>query len=148
MPGKLILLPNVLDESLPIDPFLPAALGSAIKTIHGLIAESEKAGRRYLRKFLSHDEMAALPIQLLNEHTKEFATLMKPMIEGQTWGLVTDAGLPCMADPGHELVSLAREKKIPVETHPGPSSIIYAIQLSGFPAQRFAFHGYLPRDNP
>jgi len=143
----LILLPNLLEETLSPERFLPATLGATIKLIQGLIAESEKAGRRYLRKFLSHDEMAALPIRLLNEHTKDLTQLLEPLHD-QTWGLISDAGLPCLADPGADLVWQARQQGIAIETHAGPSSIIFALQLSGFPAQRFAFHGYLSRDNP
>ncbi len=150
MPGKLILLPNLLEETLTPEPFLPATLGATIKTIQGLIGESEKSARRYLRKFLSHDEMAAMPLRLLNEHSKEsdLAELLGPIQDGECWGLISDAGLPCIADPGADLVWQAQLAGIQVETHAGPSSIIYALQLSGFPSQRFTFHGYLPRELP
>ncbi len=147
-PGKLILLPNLLDENALLEQFLPAGVGSAVRSIQGLIAESEKSGRRYLRKFLSHEEMAAMPLRLLNEHTKELAELIEPLVKGETWGLISDAGLPCLADPGTDLVSLANSKGVAVETYAGPSSIIFALQLSGFSGQKFAFHGYLPRENP
>lgn len=148
--GKLILLPNLLEESLLPESFLPASLGKTIQSLQGLIAESEKSARRYLRKFISHDEMAAMPLRLLNEHTKEaeLADLLSPIQIGETWGLISDAGLPCLADPGADLVWQARAKGILVETHAGPSSIIFALQLSGFPSQRFTFHGYLPREIP
>ena len=146
--GKLILLPNVLEESLPADPFLPASIAANIGQLDGLIAESEKSARRYLRRFLSHEKMASLPLRLLNEHTapKEIEALLKPVIEGQTWGVVSDAGLPCIADPGAELVAAARRSNIDIEAIAGPCSLILALQLSGFSGQRFCFHGYLPRD--
>lgn len=146
--GKLILLPNVLEESLPADPFLPASIAATIGQLDGLIAESEKSARRYLRRFLSHEKMASLPLRLLNEHTapKEIEALLKPVIEGQTWGVVSDAGLPCIADPGAELVAAARRSNIDIEAIAGPCSLILALQLSGFSGQRFCFHGYLPRD--
>jgi 16S rRNA (cytidine1402-2'-O)-methyltransferase len=70
------------------------------------------------------------------------------MMQGGCWGLLSDAGLPCIADPGAPLVSLARKNKVQIETYPGPSSIVFALQLSGFPAQKFTFHGYLPRESP
>ena len=150
MTGKLLLLPNLLEESLPPEAYLPATLGSKIKTIQGLIAESEKSARRYLRKFLTHDEMAAMPLRLLNEHTKEaeLEELLEPITRGECWGLISDAGLPCIADPGAELIWKARSHRIQIETHAGPSSIVFALQLSGFPSQRFTFHGYLPREIP
>lgn len=150
MTGKLLLLPNLLDESMPYEPFLPASVKTAAASLQGLIAESEKAGRRYLRRFLGHDEMARLPLRALNEHTanKELDELIAPMERGEVWGLVSDAGLPCLADPGAPLVAKARQKGIGVETFAGPCSIVFALQLSGFFGQKFSFHGYLPREIP
>src|SRR5271169_1011419 len=98
MTGKLILLPNLLDENAPIEPFLPLGVTQAVQSIQGLIAESEKAARRYLRKFLSHEQMAKMPLRLLNEHTKDLAELIEPLLKGEVWGLISDAGLPCLAD--------------------------------------------------
>ncbi len=144
--GKLILLPNLLDENGSIEQFLPAGIGSVVRSIQGLIAESEKSARRYLRKFLSHDEMVAVPLRLLNEHTKELNELISPLLQGEVWGLISDAGLSCLADPGADLVALCHTKGIDVETYAGPSSLIFALQLSGFSGQKFAFHGYLPRE--
>lgn len=146
--GKLLLLPNLLDETLAHEPFLPISVGAAVSKMDGLIAESEKSARRYLRRFVSHEHMAKTPLRLLNEHTekRELEDLLTPMREGQAWGLVSDAGLPCVADPGSDLVYLAHMNGIDVETFVGPSSIVMALQLSGFNGQRFAFHGYLPRD--
>jgi 16S rRNA (cytidine1402-2'-O)-methyltransferase len=146
MPGKLYLLPNLLDETLPVEPFLPQSVGIAVASIQGLIAESEKMGRRYLRRFLSHDEMAQCPLRVLNEHTADIHELILPMEKGETWGLISDAGLACIADPGADLVWLANQKNIAVETFVGPSSIIMALQLSGLSGQQFSFHGYLPRE--
>ncbi|MBU6383792.1 MAG: SAM-dependent methyltransferase [Verrucomicrobia bacterium] len=146
MHGKLLLLPNLLDESLPAEPFLPISVNDAVRRLQGLIAESEKMARRYLRRFLSHDEMAKLPLALLNEHSKELTPLIQPLKRGETWGLISDAGLPCLADPGSDLVWLAHQNGIAIETFVGPSSIIMALQYSGFSGQQFAFHGYLPRE--
>lgn len=144
--GKLLLLPNLLEETLSHELYLPAALGQKVEMLQGLIAESEKCARRYLRRFLSHERMAAMPLKLLNEHTKELGELMAPLLRGETWGLISDAGLPCIADPGADLVALAQGAGVEVETFAGPSSILMALQLSGFSGQRFAFHGYLPRE--
>lgn len=146
MSGKLFLLPNLLDESLPTD--LPPSVGDAVTKIQGLIAESEKSARRYLRRFISHDQMVQMPLRLLNEHTQknELEDLLAPILRGETWGLISDAGLPCIADPGSDLVYLAHQKEIVIETFVGPCSMIMALQLSGFSGQNFTFHGYLPRD--
>lgn len=148
MSGKLYLLPNLLEETAPIEPFLPLSVGEAVRKIQGLIAESEKMARRYLRRFLSHDAMAQMPLKLLNEHTREIEALLAPMQRGETWGLISDAGLPCLADPGANLVWLAHEQGVAVETFVGPSSIVMALQLSGLNGQQFSFHGYLPREAP
>ena len=149
MHGKLLLLPNLLDENLSPDAFIPASVKPAIESIQGIIAESEKAARRYLRKFISHEQMTKIPIALLNEHTesKQLAGLLDPIKSGQTWGLISDAGLPCIADPGSDLVALANSMGLVVETFVGPCSIILALQLSGFSGQRFSFHGYLPKES-
>lgn len=146
--GKLFLLPNLLDESLEADLFLPPAVGRKVASVQGLIAESEKAARRYLRRFLSHDQMTKIPLRLLNEHTKkqEVESLLEPMRNGEVWGLISDCGLPCIADPGADLVFLAHQNGVEVETFAGPSSIVMALQLSGFSGQKFTFHGYLPRE--
>ena len=148
--GKLLLLPNLLDETQAPALFLPPALAQVVASLHGLIAESEKSARRYLRHFVSHDQMAKLPLRLLNEHTppEELASLLAPAIKGEVWGVISDAGLPCIADPGAELVRLAHQKGVAVQTFAGPCSLLMALQLSGFSGQRFAFHGYLPREIP
>lgn len=149
MNGRLILFPNVLEESLPSEPFLPASVGKAALELQGLIVESEKAARRYLRRFLTHDQMAAVPLRLLNEHTspQEIKTLLEPMLRGEVWGIVSDAGLPCIADPGADLVWLAQQSGVLVEPLVGPCSLVLALQLSGFSGQKFCFHGYLPRED-
>lgn len=148
MPGKLILLPNLLDEAAPVEAFFPLSVKEAVVSIQGLIAESEKEGRRYLRRFLSHEEMAKRPIKVLNEHTKSLAELWEPLERGEVWGLISDAGLPCLADPGSDLVWLAHQKGVAVEALVGPSSLILALQLSGLNGQEFSFYGYLPRELP
>lgn len=148
--GKLILLPNLLDDEASIEHSLPPGVADAVRILKGLICESEKAARRYVRRFLSHDAMAALPLRLLNEHTPpaELDALLAPLLRGECWGLLSDAGLPCIADPGADLVGKAKKAGVIVETFPGPSSLLYALQLSGLPSQAFAFHGYLPRESP
>lgn len=144
----LFLLPNLLSEDLPYEPFLPISVKEAVQSIHGLIAESEKGGRRYLRRFLSHEQMSSIPIKLLNEHTppSELDSLIAPLKRGEKWGLISDAGIPCLADPGADLVFRARKNEISVIAFPGPSAPILALQLSGLKGQNFAFHGYLPRE--
>lgn len=134
----LILLPNLIAENTEEASFTPI-VAKKIDTLQGLIAESEKEGRRYLKRFNKQ-----LPILLLNEHTKDLKPLIDPIKKGETWGLITDAGLPCLADPGYLLVDAIRKINKPIDALVGPSSIILALMLSGLPSQSFWFHGYLP----
>ncbi len=142
----LLLLPNLIGNQREHSSFLPESVDNAVKNMDGLIAESFKGGRGYLRRFV--DEPHNVPLALLNEHTKddEFDFLLEPMVNGETWGLVSDAGLPCLADPGANLIYRARQRGIPIQAFVGPSSLMLGVMLSGLPSQRFSFHGYIPRD--
>ncbi|MDE3055249.1 MAG: SAM-dependent methyltransferase [Verrucomicrobiota bacterium] len=146
---SLLLLPNLLDPSAD-SLLLPAATGAALRTLSGLIAENEKEARRFLFHFLTREEVGALPIVSLNEHTAsgQLASLLVPMEKGEAWGLISDRGLPCVSDPGANLVSLARQRGISVRSLGGTSSLLLALQLSGFSGERFTYHGYLPREEP
>jgi 16S rRNA (cytidine1402-2'-O)-methyltransferase len=145
MLGTLYLLPNLLHDEADHHLYLPAAIADVIAKLDGVICETEKPARKYLGRF----KRASLPLMLLNEHTKEeeLHDLLKPLLEGKTIGLLSDAGLPCIADPGSLLVARARRAGIRVEAISGPCSITLALMLSGFPGQRFSFHGYLPRES-
>jgi len=129
---------------------LPAVLTEKVDSLHGLIAESEKEARRYLKRFAFKEgkTFRDIPIALLNEHTskEELGALLAKVLEGERWGLISDAGLPCIADPGALLVHLAKEKNVKVEAISGPSSVFLALMLSGIPSQKFFFQGYLERD--
>lgn len=144
----LLLLPNLLGDFRHAEVFLPVSVFKAMQTIDGLIAESEKEGRRYLSRFETKKPAAEIPIALFNEHTPDddLDFLLAPIRAGERWGLVSDAGLPCIADPGSKLVRRANQKGIPVQAFVGPSSILMALMLSGLPGQKFFFHGYLDKD--
>jgi 16S rRNA (cytidine1402-2'-O)-methyltransferase len=142
----LILLPNLIDPEQPLAEAFPPITQTWVQKLDGLIAESDKEARRFLRRFISHEAMQRVRLEALNEHTREIQPLLGPIQRGETWGLISDAGLPCIADPGSKLVELAHQHNVPVIAVVGPSSIILALQLSGFSGQQFAFHGYLPKD--
>lgn len=144
----LLLLPNLLGDLPHHQLFLPASVDKAVESLDGLIAESEKGGRRFLSRFKHEKKSHDIPLSLLNEHTKkdEIDFLLEPIRKGERWGLISDAGLPCIADPGHELVMRARTSGIVVQAFSGPSSILLSLMLSGLPGQHFAFHGYIPKD--
>jgi 16S rRNA (cytidine1402-2'-O)-methyltransferase len=148
--GTLFLLPNVLDEKASHQAFFPSSVDAAVGMIDGLIAESEKGARRFLSRFSfpPPKTFRDIPTQLLNEHTTQaqFEELLKPLLKGESWGLISDCGLPCLADPGAHLVLAARRKGVSIQAFPGPSSLIFALMLSGLSAQHFTFHGYLPKE--
>lgn len=145
----LYLFPNLLADLETHGGYLPASVDAAVAKIDGLIAEDEKQGRRFLRRFtfLPPKTFRDVPIRLLNEHSTEEDKkgLLKEIKNGGTWGLVSDCGMPCLADPGADLVLMARENGIAVETFAGPSSIMFSLVLSGLGGQHFTFHGYLPK---
>lgn len=146
----LILLPNLIGEDRELDNWFPPAVAAAVKSIDGLIAESDKAGRAYLNRFRTKKPPLQIPIALFNKQDPDnrdyLDFLLEPVEKGQRWGVLSDQGLPCIADPGSSLVRRAHQKGIAVESHVGPSSIVMALMLSGFKGQRFAFHGYLERE--
>lgn len=141
--GQLLLLPNLLDKRAQHQLFLPSSVDQAVLILNGLIAENEKEGRAYLKRFGA--SFRKLPIHLFNKHNREIHEILRPMQKGETWGLISDVGLPVVADPGFQLVRHARQLGIDIKVFIGPSSLILALMLSGLPAQKFAFHGYLPR---
>lgn len=144
----LILLPTFLSETNRDLAYLPPVIGQITPTLDGLIAESMKEALVFLKQFPLKVKPHHLPVGILDEHSKpdDLEFLMEPLVKGETWGLISDAGLPCIADPGSQLVRLAREKGIPVRAIPGPSSIPLALMLSGLPSQSFSFRGYLPKE--
>lgn len=147
-PGKLYLLPNLLGDHKGWEQFLPPPVAEAVSQLDGLIAESDQGGRSYLYRFRTKKPPNLIPLALFNEHSKPGGIdfLLEPLLKGETWGLVSDAGLPCIADPGAQLVYQARQLGIAIEAFSGPSAITLSLMLSGFPGQHFTFHGYLQRD--
>ena len=110
--------------------------------------ESEKEARALIKKLQLATPQNDLQIFILNEHTesKTYFELLKALENEQDAGIISDAGLPCVADPGFQLVALAHQKNINVIPLPGSSSIFMALMASGFSGQNFAFTGYLPID--
>lgn len=148
----LYLLPNTLSQEEDALKTLPSGVQEVVCGLQHLIAESEKGGRQFLKRFSFHEPKTFrdITIHLLNEHTTKVqkTDLIHQVKEGGNWGLVSDCGMPCLADPGEDFVHLAHENKIPVEVIMGPSSLFLALILSGLNSQRFNFAGYLPREEP
>lgn len=146
----LYLLPNLLGDLEDHRTHLPSSIDSVVAVLDSLIAENEKEARRFLKRFAypSPKTFRDIPIHLLNEHSTpaDKKELFAAITQGGKWGLVSDCGMPCLADPGADIVLMAREKGIAVETFAGPSSILMALVLGGLGGQQFAFHGYLPKE--
>lgn len=145
--AALLLLPNLLGEIRHHQPFLPASVDKAMLELDGLIAESPQIGRRYLGRFETAKPADQIPIALYSEKSvADLDFLLEPIKKGERWGLLSDAGLPCIADPGAKLVQRARSVGITVQAFVGPSSILLSLMQSGLPGQKFYFHGYLNRE--
>jgi 16S rRNA (cytidine1402-2'-O)-methyltransferase len=117
------------------------------------IAENAKTARAFL-KLVSTTHPLGKPLQEIeirelniNTAASELPALLAPLLAGRNAGLVSEAGVPAVADPGADLVRLAHQKNIPVKPLVGPSSILLALMASGLNGQSFAFQGYLPTDS-
>ncbi len=144
--GKLYLIPNFLSEDNP-DNFIAEMVRKMVHHLKHFVVENEKQARALIKRLQLENAQAELQIWLLNEHTNpnEVPALIKAL-EGQDAGIISDAGLPCIADPGSALVALAQAKNIEVIPLPGASSMMMALMGSGFNGQQFTFSGYLPID--
>jgi 16S rRNA (cytidine1402-2'-O)-methyltransferase len=143
--GVLFLIPISIEQEFNND-FLLEEDKKKIKKIKNFIVENPKTARKALKK-LNLDQN----IQDLNivEHSKKSSlesieNYLKPILAGESIGLLSDSGTPCIADPGAFIVSKAHELKIKVKPLVGPSSIILGLMASGFNGQNFCFHGYVP----
>lgn len=144
-PGTLYLLPAFLGEhNLNI---IPAETIQLLNNLHVFIVEDKRTARRslramgYKRNFDTEVVMHELDKHAKSQHPKQ---LLHEVLNGADAGLMSEAGNPCIADPGHEIVAYAHRQNINVYPLVGPSSILLALIASGFNGQQFCFHGYLP----
>lgn len=144
--GKLYLIPNFLSDDNP-DEFIAEMVRKMVHHIKHFVVENEKQARALIKRLKIEHTQQEIQIWLLNEHTPktEVPEFLKSL-ENADAGIISDAGLPCIADPGSDLVALAQAKNIEVIPLPGASSMMMALMGSGFNGQQFAFSGYLPID--
>ncbi len=143
--GCLFLIPVGIATGTPHD-YLPASTLSVIQSVTVFIVEDLRSARRFLKSAgyaRSFDETQFI---IFNEHTRveEIFEILRSADEGKSIGLLSEAGLPCVADPGSIIVAMAHEKGVKVVPLIGPSSIMLALMASGMNGQHFVFHGYLP----
>jgi 16S rRNA (cytidine1402-2'-O)-methyltransferase len=146
--GVLYLVPNLLDPTSLPEATLPATAIERVRSIRRFVVEGEKAAWRLLSRLLAPEAAAMVSMERLDEHTstEALSALLSPLEAGEDIGLVSEAGMPCVADPGAALAALAHDRGFAVVPLVGPSSIILALAASGLDGQRFIFLGYLPKE--
>jgi 16S rRNA (cytidine1402-2'-O)-methyltransferase len=156
MPGTLYLIPNTLGptEAAPhaLSHILPEQVQDIASKLDYFVAENAKTARAFL-KLVAIDHPLAKPLQEIqiaelnvNTPPQALAALLAPLLEGRDAGLVSEAGVPAVADPGADLVRLAHQHGVNVRPLVGPSSLLLAVMASGLNGQSFSFNGYLPTD--
>lgn len=143
--GKLYLIPTTMGEMNP-EEVLPSLVYRTIELIDTYIVENEKTARKFIKSVQPKKIQAELKILLLNKRTEDsdLHAMIKPCLNGENIGLMSEAGCPGVADPGASIVKIAHENGIQVIPLVGPSSILLAMMASGMNGQSFAFNGYLP----
>lgn len=145
--GTLYLIPcPISDETTPWS-VLPEANRAVMNSLDYFIVENVRSARRFLSKAGVERRIEELEFRELNEHTVAGAAveeLIRPLMEGRSAGVISEAGVPGVADPGALVAEAAHRRGIRVVPLVGPSSIILAVMASGLNGQSFAFNGYLP----
>ncbi len=143
--GKVYLIPTVLHEDENSLQTIPLYIVDAVKDCTVFFAENEKTARRYLKKLWKEvvvDNYAWYTIHKAEEVAKE--AFMQQLKTGKNIGIISEAGCPCIADPGQVLIEVAQRTGATVKPLVGPSSIFLALMASGMNGQCFQFLGYLP----
>lgn len=143
--SSLYLIPNLIGDTV-IESVLPADLYSRINHIRHFIVEDVRTARRFLKKLNKEIVIDDLTFYELNKHSDptQVSAYLAVAEKGTDIGLLSEAGLPCIADPGNVIVMMAHQKNIRVVPVSGPSSIFMALMASGLNGQNFAFNGYIP----
>ncbi len=140
----------ITDETAPWE-VLPEANRRVMAELDYFIVENLRTARRFLSRAALGLQIDTLDLRELNEHTTAGAAverLLEPLLAGRSAGVISEAGVPGVADPGALVVEAAHRHDIRVVTLVGPSSIILAMMASGLNGQSFAFNGYLPVKGP
>ena len=147
MKGKVYLIPTTLGDTEPLE-VMPISVKKVVEQLENFIVENEKSARRFIKKITPNKTQSSLNLMLIDKYSDDFETqnYLDVCEEGISVGVLSDAGVPAVADPGAAIVQLAHQKGIQVVPLVGPSSILMAIMASGMNGQSFAFNGYLPID--
>lgn len=142
--GKLYLIPSPLGDNDPVE-VIPSSVLATACSLKTFVVEELRTARRFLSRYGLKGHIDDLEFHVLNEHTEpqEVEALMCLFDRGDV-GLISEAGLPAVADPGAALVALCHRDGVEVVPMVGPSSLMLALMASGLNGQSFAFRGYLP----
>ena len=143
--GLLYLIPSPIGDVAPAE-VIPQSVLELLPRINHFVVEEFRTVRRYLSNAGLKGKIDSLNFYLLNEHTpkEQVEKYLQILLCGEDVGLISEAGLPAVADPGAYLVELAQRADIEVVPLAGPSSLMMALMASGLNGQSFAFCGYLP----
>ncbi|MDR0559950.1 MAG: SAM-dependent methyltransferase [Prevotellaceae bacterium] len=149
MNGRLYLVPSPLNDSN-FDGCIPEEVKNVVGRLKYFIVEDVRTARRFLSGLKIQTPISELNFSIFNEHTpvEEVPALLSPVFQGNDVGLLSDAGMPCIADPGEELVRYAHSRDVCVVALSGSSSIFMALAASGLSGEKFSFEGYLPVKMP
>lgn len=145
------MIPCPISDERAVWDVLPQANLDVMNSLDYFIVENVRSARRFLSKAGVERRIEELEFVELNEHTRsaqDVERMLKPVLEGRSAGVISEAGVPGVADPGADVVALAHRKGVRVVPLVGPSSILMAIMASGLNGQSFAFVGYLPVKEP
>ncbi|MBQ5843777.1 MAG: SAM-dependent methyltransferase [Alistipes sp.] len=151
MKGVLYLIPCPIAEDTAVSDVTPTANQRVIDSLDYFIVENIRSARRFLSKSGYAKSIDQARFVELNEHTTsptEIAKMVEPLLKGVSGGVISEAGVPAVADPGQAVVELCHKHDIRVVPLVGPSSILMAVMASGLSGQSFAFNGYLPIKEP
>lgn len=147
MKGTIYMIPCPISETRPLWDVLPRANYEVMNALDYFIVENVRSARRFLSKAGVERRIEELEFVELNEHTtrpEDVERMLRPVLEGRSAGVISEAGVPGVADPGADIVALAHSHGIRVVPLVGPSSILMSVMASGLNGQSFAFVGYLP----
>lgn len=149
--GVLYMIPCPISDSTAVYDVVPEANRDVINSLDYFIVENVRSARRFLSKAGIERKIDDLEFVELNEHTREgvaIEAMVKPIVEGRSAGVISEAGVPGVADPGALVAEACHRRGIRVVPLVGPSSILLAMMASGLNGQSFAFNGYLPVKPP
>lgn len=143
--GSIFLIPTYLSEAND-SAFLAPMVLDVIKNTTCYLVENVRTARRFISSLKLGIDISTLQFEIMDKKSSptEVSRLMEPVRAGKDIGVISEAGLPGLADPGHLIVAYAHSNNIRVVPLPGASSIQTALTSSGFNGQQFTFHGYLP----